>query len=470
VPRRNGPLGGISLHFRTDRLPSRALFWGLSTGLTVTVLLLSLVLGGRTTPGRTTVAQGRADAPALPELPVHPARPTRAHQEPAKPDIGLYRGLGSWVDIYERSSWRNPERAIAGMHRHGVRTLYIETSNYVRRLPIKFAAKQARFIEAAHRAGMKIVAWYLPGFRDLRKDLWRSMKAINFRTPSGQSFDSFALDIESPQVANPYVRTTRLLRLSARIRAVVGPTYPLGAIIPSPKGMHDNPTYWPGFPYRALARDYDVFVPMAYFTWRVSGQTGAHAYTTSCIQLIRHEVGDRSVPIHIIGGISNDSTEAEARGFVHAVREQGVIGASYYAYHGTSRDLWRELERIPTNPVQRPPLPVRLGYPSALGNIPGEDRSHPRDVVFQTGPFGRRQLLRFQAYGVQRGEVTLRVNWHPVSILAPTTSGEWGQDLRALLPARWLQSSGPNFISFTAKGRAPRWGRWGIRTFGLSVR
>ena len=34
-------------------------------------------------------------------------------------NIDLYRGLGSWVDIYERRSWANPERAIAGMHRRG---------------------------------------------------------------------------------------------------------------------------------------------------------------------------------------------------------------------------------------------------------------------------------------------------------------------------------------------------------------
>ena len=33
-------------------------------------------------------------------------------------DIDAYRGLGSWVDIYERTSWEDPERAIAGMRDH----------------------------------------------------------------------------------------------------------------------------------------------------------------------------------------------------------------------------------------------------------------------------------------------------------------------------------------------------------------
>src|SRR5205085_7093036 len=161
---------------------------------------------------------------------------------------------------------------------------------------IKFPKRQAQFIRDAHRAGMRIVAWYLPGLLDLQKDFHRSMKAINFRTRSGDRFDSFALDIESQEVRKPWVRTARLLRLSRRIRDAVGAAYPLGAIVPTPLGMKRNPTYWPRFPYRGLAAVDDVFLPMTYFTWATSGEAGAHAYTAACIRIIRDEVGDRSIP------------------------------------------------------------------------------------------------------------------------------------------------------------------------------
>ena len=378
-------------------------------------------------------------------------------------DIDLYRGLGSWVDIYERSSWRDPQRAVAGMHRHGVRTLYIQTTNYVRKLAIKYPTRQMEFIEAAHRLGMKVVAWYLPGFRNIQKDFWRSMKAIDFRTPSGQGFDSFALDIESPEVQKPWVRTERLLQLSRRIRDAVGTGYPLGAITPTPLGLQES-TFWPGFPYRGLARLYDVFVPMTYFTFDVHGERAAHDYTTACIRILRRQVGNAAVPIHVIGGISNDSNQAEARGFVHAVREQGVIGASYYAYHGTSRQQWWELQRIPTNPIGRPALPVSIGYQWALGDLPGGDRTHPRDVVFQAGAVSGSRTLTYRAFGVRGGQVTLRVNWHPVEVLPASPAGPAGIAMSIRLPGRWFHRGGDNFVSFTASGRVP----WGVRTLRLS--
>ena len=437
------------------------MFWSaLSRPVAAAITALSLSIGGVASVG------GSVASPR----PAHAAPPASSPTLPANEssrgvDIDAYRGLGSWVDIYERTSWADPERAIAGMRDHGVRTLYVETSNYRRLLPIKFAAKQARFIDAAHRAGIKVVAWYLPGFHHIQKDLWRSMKAINFRTPSGQRFDSFALDIESPEVANPYVRTRRLVTLSERIRHAVGPSYPLGAIIPTPLGMKQNPTYWPSFPYGALARLYDVFVPMTYFTWRVSGEEGGHAYTTACIQIIRHAVGSRSVPIHMIGGISDDSTAAEARGFVHAVREQGVIGGSYYAYHGTvTRGLWPELRMIPTNPVERPALPVRVGYASGLGNVPGGDQTHPHDVVFQTGPLRGSRTLVYQAFGARSGEVAVRLNWHRVGAVPAGTAGTWSGGLRLRLPGRLFARRGKNYISFSARGANP----WGVRTVRLT--
>jgi hypothetical protein len=436
------------------------LWSALSRPIAAAITALSLSIGGLASIG---------GGPATP-YDLNPARPASsttasAAVSPADSVVDAYRGLGSWVDIYERTSWADPERAIAGMHDHGVRTLYVETSNYRRKLPIKFAAKQARFIQAAHRAGMQVVAWYLPGFRDIRKDYWRSMKAIRFRTQSGQRFDSFALDIESPEVANPYVRTRRLVELSERIRRAVGPSYPLGAIIPTPLGMKDNPTYWPGFPYGALAKLYDVFVPMTYFTWRVSGMDEAHAYTTACIQIIRHEVGSRSVPIHVIGGISDESTSGEADGFVHAVREEGVIGGSYYAYHGTvTNGLWPELRRIPRNPVERPALPVRVGYATGLGNVLGGDRTHPHEVVFQTGPIRGSRTLVYQAYDAQRGEVAVRLNWHRVGTVPAGVAGAWSAPARLRLPGRLFSRHGKNYLSFTPT----RGGAWGVRTVRLT--
>jgi hypothetical protein len=315
---------------------------------------------------------------------------------------------------------------------------------------------------------MKVVAWYLPGFKDLQRDLTRSLAAIRFRTAEGDTYDSFALDIEAPLVASPALRTRRMLHLSAAIRRAVGPRYALGAIIPSPRGMQTHPDYWPGFPYRALLETYDVFLPMTYFTWQVSGREGAHTYTTFNIRIIRNQTGSRTVPIHVIGGIADEATAEETAGFVHSLREHGVLGGSYYTFPITRAVQWGSLRTIPTNPRQRPALPVSVGYPGALGNIPGVDESHPKEVVYRTGPLRGPRALTFQAFDVQPREVSLRVNWRSVRQLTPTIGGTWSAAQTVRLPGSLLRRRGQNFIQFVARGRYPNWSVWGVQVQGLT--
>ena len=235
-----------------------------------------------------------------------PPEPTSTVPNPTTPSGGrasldVYRGLGTWIDIYD-VAWRHPGTAIRRMRARGVETLYLETSNFSRGRMMVFPDGLRRFLDAAHRNGISVVAWYLPGLRDLALDVHRSLGAIRYRTPLGNAFDSFALDIESDAVARPVHRTRRLLSLSARLRAAVEPGYALGAIIPSPRRLQADVLYWPHFPYQRLADVYDVFLPMTYFTFRVSGRFGARWYTAGNIDIIRQQTGDWSVPIHVIGG------------------------------------------------------------------------------------------------------------------------------------------------------------------------
>src|SRR5262249_21183521 len=155
---------------------------------------------------------------------------------------------------------------VASMRQRGARTLYLETANYHTAGDVGRVKGIGRFIDLAHAAGIKVVAWYLPGLDSPSRDLRRSLAAIRFRSPTGQRFDSFSLDIEASIVKRVTLRNTRLLNLSAAIRKAVGSSYALGAIIPSPRGMQLNAAYWPGFPYAQLANVYDVFLPMGYFT------------------------------------------------------------------------------------------------------------------------------------------------------------------------------------------------------------
>jgi hypothetical protein len=382
---------------------------------------------------------------------------------------GIYAGLGSWVDIYDFSAWADPEGTVAAMAEHGVRTLYLETSNYKRHKPFVFREGVERFIDASHAAGIAVVAWYLPGFAHVDRDFTRTMKAVDLITPGGQRFDSFALDIESPLVKPASLRTERLLDLSGRIREAVGESYPLGAIIPSPRGMQVNPDYWPGFPYLELAATYDVMVPMTYFTWRVSGLDGAHHYTTLVTQIIRNETGDPQVPIHVIGGISDEATAEETRGFVRAIRERGVIGASYYGFPGTTDGQWAELSRIPVNPVQSPAMPVPIGVLDPLGNLPDGDGTHPKEVFFSASGRAGSWRLTFEVYDAQPGEISLWVNWNRIGTIKSTEVGTWSELRSRTIADQFLLDGDTNVVAFTARGEHPAWSVWGVRSVALAA-
>jgi hypothetical protein len=384
----------------------------------------------------------------------------------ARPSLGPYRGLATWVDIYDTQLWSDPEATIEAIRVEGVRTLFLETSNYQHRA-IVHPLLVGRFIDAAHAAGIDIVAWYLPSFVRPSKDLRKITAAIRYLSPSGQSFDSFALDIESPAVAIVGRRTRRLLDLSAAIRNEVGARYPLGAIVPNPVRLAQPDTYWPGFPYQGLERWYDVFLPMCYSSGDVAGLGRTTRYASRCIELVRAGTGRSTVPIHEIGGIADELDRREVRGFVHAVRSHGILGGSLYDFATTDRRAWAQLVSIPPNPTESPASPIALPYSPALGNVPRADRTHRYEVFFVSGGIVGGAKIVFRAFDIQADEVHLIVNWHDLGTIGTTTAGSWSAPRSVSIAGAILHDSSPNLLAFTYTGPLPP-GRWGVRGVAMS--
>lgn len=382
-----------------------------------------------------------------------------------------FRGLGAWVDIFEDRAWRRPNKTVADMASHGVRTIYLQTSNYSQERSIVHPEGVSRFLAAAHRRDMDVVAWYLPGFAKLRRDFLRSRAAVDFRSPSGERFDSFGLDIEASILGPPSERTKRLLSLSRRIRKHAGPAYPLGAIIPSPVGIGLNKGYWPKFPYAELAETYDAFIPMGYFTYHVKGPAKVHDETARNVEIIREKTGDPTIPIHLIGGVADEAGGAEVEAFVQAVREHGLLGASLYTWSLMRDHDWVPLEAVPTNPQQSPALPLPLPFDGAVGNVPGEDRTHPKEVVYRAGPMAGARTLRFEAFDVQADEVHVWVNWEllaPVTVPPSAGPSAWSPADEITIPDELLRDTKDNVIAFVAAGDFPDWPEWGVRAVSLS--
>ena len=262
-------------------------------------------------------------------------------ETPGHPDLSAYEGLGSWVDLFDRSPWRNPSWTVRRMDARGVRTIYLQTATYGSPAPVVWPKKVAEFIASAHRRDMTVVGWSVPSFKTPERDFWRARAGLTFTTGKGERFDSFALDIEANIVDNIWLRNHRLLELTRKIRATAGDDFPLGAIIPD---SHSN--YWPDFPYEAIAERYEVLIPMAYSTFQTSGYKGVRDYTAANITTIRNKTGDPTVPIHVIGGIADDVGVPAARGFIRAITEHKALGASLYDFPITTEQTWKELSAI----------------------------------------------------------------------------------------------------------------------------
>jgi hypothetical protein len=282
-------------------------------------------------------AREPARSPAL-----SPRRSERVVQPTGDLDLVAYEGLGSWVDLFNRGPWRDPVSTVRRMKRQGVRTIYLQTATYGSPSAIVHPTKLARFITAAHARDMYVVGWSVPSFAKAWKDFWRARSAISFRTRSGDRLDSFALDIEADIVRSIWRRNHRLLVLSRRLRTLAGPSHELGAIVPDP--AHNK--YWPNFPYKRIANLYDVMVPMGYFTFRTWGFANVRDYTAANISYIRRKTRNPKTPIHVIGGIADDVGVPAARGFVSAITDKNVLGASLYDFPITSQNCWGELSKI----------------------------------------------------------------------------------------------------------------------------
>jgi hypothetical protein len=261
-------------------------------------------------------------------------------------DLSAYTGAGTWIDVFDfhpPHSNGKPEVTPADVDRMaaaGVRTIYLQSARPEDpRAPGDLIDPDllGQFLARAHARGVRVVAWYLPHLSDLDADMRHITATLAFSS-GGHRFDGFGLDIEwRAAVPDHTQRSAQLVELSRRIRAEAGDR-PVSAIVMPPVQIDIvNPSFWPGFPWAAIAPYYDVWLPMGYWTnrTRASGWRDAARYTSENVHMLRqHLAGD--VPIHFIGGIGDAATADDYEAFARVCAEQALIGCSVYDW-ATSR-------------------------------------------------------------------------------------------------------------------------------------
>ena len=250
-----------------------------------------------------------------------------------------FEGLGTWVDIYDAGYKDNPERVVAEAVANGVATIYAETGNSSQAVDVMRRESLVRLIRLAHAEGIAVVFWYLPELQNMARDRRRLLAMARVGAP-GLKPDGVAIDIESSAVRNVEVRSRRTVQLTAELRRA-DPEMPLAAIIPSPPGIERlGERYWPRFPYARLARQVDAFLPMCYASYRPEFDTAAiREYGAACVTGVTAGVG-REVPVHVIGGVTYELSNARTRALVEGATEAGAIGFGMYGLRGMRWPQW----------------------------------------------------------------------------------------------------------------------------------
>jgi uncharacterized protein with LGFP repeats len=289
--------------------------------------------------------------------------------------LAPYGQLGAWVDHWD---WTGSSPTFGLAHvdaiaARGVRTLYLQGARSTGSAPLD-PTRQRALIDRAHQRGMAVVTWFLPNLLDPAADRARAL-ALATQLP----VDGLALDIESDAVADPALRSARVVQLAAEVDAALAG--PVGAIVPAPIGMEINSWYWPGFPWAELGAHTGVWLPMTYWTYRPQGSEWAEPrrYVSENIRRLRSLAGEPYARVHVLGdaGLRRPVVPAEIDAMWLGASEEDAVGASVYDVGLTHAELWEPLARMSfTDPIQS--RYAQLGGPtSLLGSPVSGERSTP---------------------------------------------------------------------------------------------
>ena len=114
---------------------------------------------------------------------------------------------------------------------HGAQTIYVETSNYHSPADVMYPDQIREVISLAHASSVKVVTWYLPGFKRITLDRRHFATAAAVSDPD-LPIDGLGVDIEADIVSNRQRRSDRAAAMGAWVRA----TYPdlaIAGIVPT---------------------------------------------------------------------------------------------------------------------------------------------------------------------------------------------------------------------------------------------
>jgi hypothetical protein len=114
--------------------------------------------------------------------------------------------------------------------------------------------------------------------------------------------------------------------------------------------MEVRPENWEGFPWKSLASVSNVFMPMAYWSFRhdcaEKPEHCAYGYTKGNVEKVRALTGKPRMPVHVIGGVGDEISTDDVGDFVRAANAVNAYGGSLYDYQTTKPEYWPLLAKL----------------------------------------------------------------------------------------------------------------------------
>jgi hypothetical protein len=154
---------------------------------------------------------------------------------------------------------------IAAARAAGLTHLYVEVGRS--RDGFYGARGLAALLPAAHRAGIRVMAWVYPFLANLPADVALSIAAARYVAPSGDQPDGLLADVEE------FTDEGSMRAYGQVLRALLGPDEPM-AIATFPPQSVPGRTY----PFATVALSWNAIVPMDYWHLQIRPYSADEAY------------------------------------------------------------------------------------------------------------------------------------------------------------------------------------------------
>ena len=265
-------------------------------------------------------------APAVSDAALPRPLPRRAKSK----DLSALTGKGIWV-----TNWPKDRVDVAGVVARakaaGLTSIWVRTGGS--RQGYYGGRVLPALVPAAHRSGLKVVAWDFPFLSDPVSDVVRAHKALN------AGIDAFAPDVETA-AEGTHASARRVAVYLSRLRSIAGGR-PIAATVPRPTAKRLRT-----FPYAAFAPYADAFVPMVYWSCHEPGDLVAQSLRELGRWLPVAPVG-QAYDMRTDGGRAGLPTRAETWRFLDSARRGGALGGSLWTIETIGAGQWSALRAYP---------------------------------------------------------------------------------------------------------------------------